>query len=97
MHSACFNNALCVIIGRPGLEPEFTTLASVMLAADQFRHLDFVIARKSGRFWQVKEKYSITRGVTGLPTPRPDPMAGDTRQSPGLIIGAVSDAALSFS
>jgi len=24
-------------------------------------------------------------------------MAGDTRQSPGLIIGAVSDAALSFS
>ena len=40
----------------PGLEPEFTTLASVMLAANQFRHPDFVIARKSGRFWQVKEK-----------------------------------------
>jgi DNA repair protein RadD len=40
----------------PGLEPEFTTLASVLAAQSQFRHPDFVIARKSGRFWQIKEK-----------------------------------------
>ncbi|HAT04394.1 MAG TPA: ATP-dependent helicase, partial [Aeromonas salmonicida] len=40
----------------PGLEPEFTTLESVLAASNQFRHPDFVIARKSGRFWQVKEK-----------------------------------------
>ncbi|MGB6190311.1 MAG: DEAD/DEAH box helicase [Aeromonas molluscorum] len=40
----------------PGLEPEFTTLDSVLAAQAQFRHPDFVIARKSGRFWQVKEK-----------------------------------------
>ncbi len=40
----------------PGLEPEFTTLASVLAVSNQFRHPDFVIARKSGRFWQVKEK-----------------------------------------
>ncbi|MGY4025323.1 DEAD/DEAH box helicase [Aeromonas rivuli] len=40
----------------PGLEPEFATLDSVLAAQAQFRHPDFVIARKSGRFWQVKEK-----------------------------------------
>ena len=40
----------------PGLEPEFATLASVLAAQSQFRHPDFVIARKSGRFWQIKEK-----------------------------------------
>ena len=40
----------------PHPEPEFTTLASVLAVSNQFRHPDFVIARKSGRFWQVKEK-----------------------------------------
>lgn len=40
----------------PGLEPQFATLDAVLAAEPQFRHPDFVIARQSGRFWQIKEK-----------------------------------------
>ncbi len=51
------STALCASsLARPGAGAEFTTLASVLACERQFRHPDFVIARKSGRFWQIKEK-----------------------------------------
>lgn len=40
----------------PGLEPQFASLEAVLAAEAGFRHPDFVIARRSGRFWQIKEK-----------------------------------------
>lgn len=39
----------------PGFEPEFTTLTEVLAVAKQFRHPDFVIARKHKQGWRIKE------------------------------------------
>jgi len=40
----------------PGIKLNYTQVGDIVAQQGLFRHPDFVVARKSGQFWNVREK-----------------------------------------